>query len=50
VIAPRFDTRLGDILKASGRLLGMGGLIVIAIRLSRRARSAAEQAGQEEPK
>jgi len=43
VIAPRFDTRVGELLKASGRLIGMGGLVVIAIGLSRRAKSAAEQ-------
>jgi hypothetical protein len=45
VLAPRFDARLGDILKASGRLLGMGGLVVIAIGLNRRAKA---NAGKEE--
>ena len=40
VVAPHFDNQTGVMLTVAGRLLGMGGLIVIAIGISRRVSSS----------
>jgi hypothetical protein len=40
VVAPHFEARPRTILNVAGRLLGMGGLVVIAFGVSRRISAA----------